>query len=119
MKTAKQTISQTKREIWMKQWADCDKGRAVYEHMAKPNPKDSINQLKRKEQSAIFKLRSQHSGLNNHLTRIGVKSEAKCPLCLCPEETVTHYLLQCPALDDLRRELLPERPTSQKHFLEQ
>ena len=41
------------------------------------NPKDGINQLKRKEQSTIFKMSSQHCKLDKHFKRIRVKPEAK------------------------------------------
>ena len=107
MDTAKHIIKQNKRDIWMKQWTDSDKGRALYKHMTAPNKSDSINKLKRQEQVTIFRLRTNHIQLNKHLTRIGVKTNPGCPLCPCPEESVAHHLFQCPALDDLRAELLP------------
>ena len=118
MSTAKQIIKQTKKEIWMKEWETSDKGRAIFEHMKVPNKKDEINSLLRKEQVTIFRLRSRHIPLNSHLRRIGVQPNSECPLCQCPEETVEHHLLLCPALDDLRTELLPPKPTLQTPFLD-
>ena len=110
MKTAKQTIKLKKSAVWMKEWETSDKGRTIFEHMKTPNKKDNINLLNRNEQVTIFRLRSRHIPLNQHLTRIGAKTDAGCPLCPCPEETVTHHLFVCPALDDLRTEYLPQKP---------
>ena len=108
--TAKQIIKQKKKEIWMKQWADSDKGRCLYAFMPTPDKGDCINKVKRDVQVSIFRLRSQHIQLNQHLHKIGVKQDAQCPLCPCPEESVAHHLFECTALDDLRISLLPERP---------
>jgi len=110
LKTAKQVIKQQKKKIWLNQWANSNKGRPIFHHMASPNPKDEINKLKRNEQTTIFRLRSEHIQLNSHLKRIGVKASSECPLCSCPEETVQHHLFECTALDDLRREYLPQKP---------
>ena len=108
--TAKQIIKQKKKEIWMKQWADSDKGRCIYAFMPTPDKGDCINQVKRDVQVTIFRLRSQHIQLNQHLNRIGIKTDAQCPLCRCSEESVAHHLFECTTLDDLRISLLPEKP---------
>ena len=108
--TAKQTIKQNKRRIWLREWSETDKGRSIYYHMTSPNPGDSLNQLKRNEQVTVFRLRSGHCILNNHLTRIKAKENPECPLCGSPEETVQHHLFECEALSDLRREYLPDQP---------
>ena len=110
METVRKTIKQNKKRIWMNEWEASDKGRSIYQHMATPNPKDSINQLQRNEQVTIFRLRSGHTPLNAHLTRIGVKSSPGCPLCGCPNETTSHHLFECQALDDLRAEYFPPKP---------
>ena len=94
----------------MREWATSDKGRDFFEFMKKPNKKDEINALKRHEQVNIFRLRSRHVPLNAHLKRIGVLTSSECPLCQYPEETVEHHLFLCPALDDLRTNLLPQKP---------
>ena len=80
MKTVKQIIKQKKRDTWMKQWSESEKGRSIYEHMPAPNKNDNINKLKRQEQVTIFRLRSQHIQLNKHLVRIGAKTNSACPL---------------------------------------
>ena len=109
--TAKQIIRQKKKEIWMKQWADSDKGRCIYMlSCLRLKNKDYINQVKRDVQVTIFRLRSQHIQLNQHLNKIGIKPDAQCPLCRCPEESVAHHLFECTALDDLQVSPLPERP---------
>ena len=95
----------------MNEWAGSTTGRAIFTHMTTPTPKDNINSLKRSEQTTIFRLRSQHVPLNSHLKRIGVVTDSSCPLCPCPDETVTHLLFQCPALKDLRSLYLPPNPS--------
>ena len=110
MRTAKQIINENMKKAWMTQWAEDDKGRSVFNFMPTPNKNDPINKLRRAQQVVIFRLRSEHIQLNKHLNRIGVKENARCPLCSCPEESVAHYLYECPALDNLRTEFLPPNP---------
>ena len=75
--------------------------------MAAPKRADPINDLNRKDQSTIFRLRTQHIGLNKHLYRIGATLTSACPLCDCLEETVEHHLFHCAPLADLRKQFLP------------
>ena len=110
MNTAKQIIRQRKKEIWMKSWEESNNGRAVFAFMTAPNKNDSINKVTRKEQATIFRLRCRHIPLNQHLKRIGVKTDSSCPLCRCPEESVPHHLFDCTGLNDLRAELNPQKP---------
>ena len=116
LETAKQIIRCNKKEEWMNDWASSTTGRAIFSHMTTPTPKDNINSLKRCEQTTIFRLRSQHVPLNSHLKRIGVIANSSCPLCPCPDETVGHHLLQCPALKDLRSLYLPTNPSIENTF---
>ena len=113
MNTAKHLIHEKMKNAWMKQWAESGKGRSVFKFVPAPNKNDPINQLQRAEQVIIFRLRTEHIQLNKHLNRIGVKNDARCPLCPCPEESVAHHLYECPALDDLRSKLLPPTPDPQ------
>ena len=110
MNTAKQIINQNKKEDWRNEWANNATGRSIFNYMTTPNPKDPINSLKREEQVTIFRLRSQHAPLNSHLKRIGVVTDSRCPLCPCPDETVAHFLFDCPTLNALRKEFLPPIP---------
>ena len=72
--------------------------------------KDDMKKLKRKDQTAIFRLRTQHIPLNQHLNRINPERPPLCPLCDHPYETVEHVLFQCRKLDDLRVSYLPAFP---------
>ena len=60
--------------------------------------------------TTVFRLRSQHVPLNSHVKRAGVIAGSSCPLCSCPDETVTNHLFQCPALKDLWSLYLPPNP---------
>ena len=86
----------------MKQWAESGKERFVFKFMLAPNKNDPINQLQRAEQDIVFRLIIEHIQLNKHLNRIGVKNDAKCPLCSCPKESIAHHLYKRPALNDFR-----------------
>ena len=75
-----------------------------------PQAKDPINYLKRKEQVVIFRLRTNHIQLNAHLSRITSNHQPTCNLCGYKDETVQHFLFDCPPLQDLRKEFLPLNP---------
>ena len=85
-------------------------GRDIFKYMMRPNPNDNINNLCRKEQATIFRLRTGHIQLNGHINRIQPQHPPMCPLCDCAYETVNHHLFDCPALSDIRATLLPWRP---------
>ena len=109
--TAKQMINNNYKEEWMNMWATGQKGRAVYQQMNKVNKKDALHSLTRKEQTAIFRLRTQHVPLNFHLNRINPQHIPTCPLCPTPLETTEHFLFDCPGLHDLRQQFLPPSPS--------
>ena len=109
--TISKMIRSNIKEEWLTDWTKNSTGRPLYEHMSTPRPKDPINALTRRDQSLIFRLRTQHVPLNNHLNRIKKNHPAKCPLCDYPNETVEHHLLHCENLKDLRRTFLPAQPT--------
>ena len=44
-----------------------------------------------------------HCALNKHLHKIGTSDTGACPQCGHDEETVSHFLGQCPATAQLRR----------------
>jgi hypothetical protein len=60
----------------------------------------------RRQSSLLIALRSGHGPLNRHLHTI---QRAETPRCLAcgdrEEETVRHFLLECPAYEEARREL--------------
>ena len=109
--TAKQIIKTNSKQDWMDRWAQGKTGRAVFKHMTTTKTNDCIDQLERKEQATIFRLRTQHIQLNLHLNRIKPEHPPMCPLCDYPYETVDHHLFHCAPLSDLRATLLPPRPT--------
>ena len=111
LSTAKQKIKQTYRKEWMKQWENGSTGRQVYAHMKTTKPKDNLKLLKRKDQTTIFQLRTQHVPLNYHRNRLNPEVPPNCPLCDYPYETTEHVLLNCNRLEDLRHTLLPSAPT--------
>ena len=43
-----------------------------------------------------------HCGLNKHLHNIGKSNTSACPMCGDEEETVSHFLGQCPAITQIR-----------------
>ena len=99
------------KEEWLNQWAQGTTGRKMYREMNQPNKQDNIKFLPRKEQCTIFQLRTGHIALNSHLNRINPTHPPNCRRCPCPQETVDHFLLECPELTDLRYTLLPPQPT--------
>ena len=109
--TVTKMIRANLKEEWLTDWTKNSTGRSLYEYMSTPRPKDPINALQRHDQSLIFRLRTKHVPLNNHLNRIKKNHPAHCPLCSFPNETVDHHLLQCEKLKDLRRTFLPAQPS--------
>ena len=105
--TTCQMIKSNLREEWMNSWTTGTTGRPMHAHMNKPKHKDPIKKLKREEQTIIFRLRTRHIPLNNHLKRINVSNTAACPLCGYGDETVEHHLFDCVALKELRKRFLP------------
>ena len=95
---------------WLNDWAMCNTERSMFSYMTTPNKADPINNLERKDQAIIFRLRSQHIQLNMHLNRINPQHEPNCALCPYPYETVKHFLLECPQLRQLRSLYLPTQP---------
>ena len=108
--TAKQMIKSNSKTEWKNSWTQSEKGRVMFTYMPKPNIKDPINSLKRKDQVIIFRLRSTHIQLNAHLSRITKDHPPACTLCGYREETVNHFLFDCQPLQTIRNEFLPQNP---------
>ena len=111
MSTVKQVLRTNTKEEWMNNWTKGKTGRSVFKHMNKPNPRDSINSLTRKDQVAIFRLRTQHVPLNKHLNRVNPQRWSACPLCNHAYEKTTRHLFECRPLSDLRAVYLPPNPS--------
>ena len=101
---------QNVKEEWLNEWSAGKTGRSMYAYMSKPNPKDNINLLERKDQVNIFRLRTGHAALNAHLNRIKPSIPPNCVLCNAPSETTEHFLFKCQVLKHLRERFLPPSP---------
>jgi hypothetical protein len=80
-----------------------------------------IQHQTRRQSSLLIRLRTEHSPLNRHLWRIKCSDTPGCSACGDrEEETVRHFLLECPAFEDARRRLrdkLGPRKSSNLKFL--
>ena len=108
--TVKQIAKQNSKEVWYNNWMSEEKGRPLFKYLPTPNPKDAIHSLNRKDYCNIFRLRTTHTTLFDHRNRFDPLIAPMCRHCGYHRETVEHHLLQCRALTELRRELLPKSP---------
>ena len=67
---------------------------------------DPIHNLPRFQQTVIFRLRTGHSRLLGHLSRIGVSHTDECP-CGTGVQSPEHVLQHCPNHNDLRCQIWP------------
>ena len=65
----------------------------------------ALHQLPRHQQTTIFRLRTGHCRLNNHLKRIGVKTSAQC--CGEADQTPEHFLQSCSLYHQARQQIWP------------
>ena len=79
-------------------------------HQHTPNQTDPINQLRRAHQTAVFRLRTHQAPLNAHLHRIKKEHPANYVYCPDSDETVEHFLFNCPLYDNIRSRLLSAQP---------
>lgn len=76
-----------------------------------PQQQDSYHQLSRPEQTTIFRLRTGHNKLNQHLYR--VMKVIPSPMCPCGEaEQNTEHLLQTCKLHQAHRQKIWDQPTT-------
>jgi ribonuclease HI len=96
-------------------WKEIWKGGKTYLKMKKIDPKlpsrsylELVTDLTRRQSSIIMQLRAGHLPLNSYLHWITKRDSPDCshPRCAGRHETVFHYLLECPAYDKERREIL-------------
>ena len=80
-------------------------------------PKDSIYQLPRADQVAIFRLRTGHNRRTHHLfSRFKVGDGPNCP-CGASRQDAQHILQDCPQLEEARQKYWPElREINQKLY---
>lgn len=67
-----------------------------------------VARLPRRHSALLFQLRTGHAPLRKHLACIGKADSPTCSRCRAARETVTHYLLDCPAYERARRTLFYE-----------
>ena len=68
---------------------------------------DPIHQLQRHQQTILFRLRTGHCRLLNHLHRLKISHTDQCQ-CGTGTQTPAHILQNCPAHNALRRQTWPE-----------
>jgi len=70
-----------------------------------------VEKLPRNQSTLLFQLRTGHAPLNRHLHRITRAPSPKCQQCHLRDETVHHFLINCPAYarerHALRNEIRP------------
>ena len=108
--TAKSLAKEHCKKTWRTQWTQNETGRTLFQFQPAPNPRDAINQLERKHQCNIFRLRTGHAFLNMHRNRLNPQVQPNCRHCGQQNETVEHHLLYCGQLKEIRKNLLPENP---------
>ena len=74
-----------------------------------------IANLPRKHAAILFQLRTRHAPLAKHLFRLQKAESPACPSCHMHDDTVDHFLLFCPAHDQVRRLMLHEGGPDTQH----
>jgi len=76
---------------------------------------DPIHQLKRHQQTTLFRLRTGHCRLLSHLNKLKISHTEECP-CGTRQQTPEHILQQCPTFDALAVKPGQLLWTSRKNF---
>ncbi|KZV61832.1 hypothetical protein PENSPDRAFT_553759, partial [Peniophora sp. CONT] len=66
---------------------------------------EATNGLSRRDSTVLFQLRSGHAPLNAHLHRIKCADSPVCEACGEDDETVKHFVYECPARMAERRRM--------------
>ena len=61
--------------------------------------------MERRDIRVATQILTGHAALRYHLSKLNRTIQPTCPLCMAEEETVTHFLGQCPALGRVRVKL--------------
>jgi Reverse transcriptase (RNA-dependent DNA polymerase)/Endonuclease-reverse transcriptase len=104
----KKQIKEAAKKAWEDQWNKLANKSHLYRIIGKEinNGYALYAQLKHRSQAAqLIQLRTGHCGLNNYLARFNKIDSPKCTKCGYEQETVEHFLLECPAHWEARRDL--------------
>ena len=112
--TIKKKQAQMRRPVWPREKArhlrELDEA-LPGEHMVKV-----YNNCKKREARVLVQLRTGASQLNGYLFKIKKSNTPRCEHCDAADESVHHFILQCPAWAQLRQELLgPHKLFTYKH----
>jgi ribonuclease HI len=87
---------------WAEGWRKSQRGqRALHIDKTTPSAKFlnaiSISELSREAASRIMQMKLAHAPLNQYLKRIGKVDSVRCSACRVEQETIEHFLLNCPS----------------------
>ena len=102
IKDVKRIIDQNVLQQWQTRWED--KEEKHYKLVEKRvSVKSKFQCASRKKETLISKLRLGKCALNRHLFKMKRHADGKCQTCPQEDETVQHFLMECPAQSSLRR----------------
>ena len=88
--------------FWQTRWED--KEEKHYKPVEKRvSVKSKFQCASRRKETLISKLRLGKCALNRHLFKMRRHADGKCQTCPQEDETVQHFLMECPAQSRLRR----------------
>jgi len=95
---------------WQRQWDRADTGRRLYGFKPMVSLKNSSDISSRHHTSIISQLRTGYCQLNRYRHRLGFTPSPRCE-CDLDNESVAHYLLDCPLYDQPRHQLILQTMT--------
>lgn len=92
--------------LWRKEWQNLDTCRQTKIFFPEPNLVISkyLLSMNRTKLCVIIQFYTGHACLKYHLYKMGLVEDPMCRLCIEDEETASHVALDCPALENVRRE---------------
>jgi len=99
LSAAQQEFNSITQKEWKKQWEESKR----FAQMSRIEPKfpsksylKLIKDLPKAASSLLIQLRTGHIGLNKHLFRINRSDSPDCEYCPGSQETVHHFIMECP-----------------------
>ncbi|OBZ65556.1 hypothetical protein A0H81_14412 [Grifola frondosa] len=71
----------------------------------------------KRDSAILMYLRTGHAPLNKHLFRIGKSDTPRCPYCPRSDETVFHFLVECPEHNNTRRQFWDKIPVRSRNII--